>query len=252
MTVEYIRYQIPEDAAEEFEAAYRRAAGSLSAAPQCVDFELTRCEEEPGSYILRITWTSTKDHLEGFRGSEAFRAFFAEIRPYVDAIAEMRHYRPTGIEGTGSAIPTLYDWAGGASAFEKLCAAFYDKVLADADLEPLFRGMDRAHPRHVAAWLGEVFGGPRTYSQDRGGHPQMIGHHLGKAITERQRRQWVRLLLDTADEVGLPADPEFRAAFVGYLEWGTRMAVLLSKPGVEPDLPEPMPTWTWTRPPWRP
>ncbi|WP_409463902.1 hypothetical protein [Amycolatopsis sp. GA6-003] len=32
------------------------------------------------------------------------------------------------------------------------------------------------------------------------------------------------LLLATADEVGLPADPEFRAALAGYLEWGGRRA----------------------------
>lgn len=81
----------------------------LAAAPQCVDYELTRCEEEPACYMLRITWTSTADHLEGFRRSAAFREFFAKIRPYVDAIEDMRHYAPTGIAGSGS---------GGVGGFE--------------------------------------------------------------------------------------------------------------------------------------
>ena len=34
-----------------------------------------------------------------------------------------------------------------------------------------------------------------------------------------------------ADDVGLPDDPEFRAALVGYLEWGARLAMHNSKPG---------------------
>ncbi|WP_197682463.1 hypothetical protein [Jiangella sp. DSM 45060] len=49
----------------------------------------------------------------------------------------------------------------------------------------------------------------------------------------------------------MPADPEFRAAFTGDVEWGSRMAVLLS-PGVRPGPPEPRPSWTWALPPWQP
>ena len=46
-----------------------------------------------------------------------------------------------------------------------------------------------------------------------------------------------------SDEVGLPADPEFRAAFVGYLEWGSRLAVFFSQPAAKPNTDEPMPNW---------
>ena len=51
----------------------------------------------------------------------------------------------------------------------------------------------------------------------------MVGKHIGMAITEPQRRRWVNLIQDAADEAGLPDDPEFRAAFLGYIEWGTRL-----------------------------
>ena len=252
MTVEYIRYRIPPADREAFEDAYRRAGAVLATAPECVDYELTRCEEEPESYILRITWTSTSDHLEGFRKSAAFGRFFGEIKPYVSAIEEMRHYEPTGVAGRGGAVPTLYEWAGGADALRNLTETFYRHVPEDELLAPVFAQMDPAHPAHVAAWLGEVFGGPTEYSTNRGGHAHMIGRHLGRALTEEQRRRWVALLLDTADEVGLPADPEFRASFVGYLEWGTRMAVMLSQPGIEAPGQSPMPTWHWALPPYRP
>jgi hemoglobin len=80
----------------------------------------------------------------------------------------------------------------------------------------------------------------------------MVRRHLGRAITEAQRRRWLDLLLDTADEVGVPNDPEFRASLVGYLEWGSRLAVLFSAPGAEAPTDEPMPTWDWAKPPWQP
>ena len=81
MIVEYIRYQIPAEESEAFEAAYARAAVPLSRAPQCVDYELSRCVDEPESYILRIVWTSAADHTSGFRGSANFTEFLAEIQP---------------------------------------------------------------------------------------------------------------------------------------------------------------------------
>jgi hemoglobin len=149
-------------------------------------------------------------------------------------------------------MPTLYEWSGGAPALEKLFTRFYEKVPDDPLLAPLFAHMDPGHAQHVAAWVGEVFGGPKAYSSTRGGHMGMIRRHLGRGITEEQRRRWVNLLQDTADEVGLPSDPEFRASFVGYLEWGSRLAVMFSAPGADaPEVPEDMPTWDWAKPPWQ-
>lgn len=146
----------------------------------------------------------------------------------------------------GIATPSLYEWAGGTEAFERLTGAFYDKVLKDPLLEPVFRAMSGDHPRHVAAFIAEVVGGPKTYSEQHGGHPAMIAHHLNRKLTEAQRRRWIELLVDTADAVGLPDDPEFRSAFTAYIEWGTRLARINSNADpatVSKD--EPMPAWGW-------
>jgi hemoglobin len=142
-------------------------------------------------------------------------------------------------------IPTLFAWAGGTESLRKLTAVFYDKVLADPILQPIFEHMQADHPQRVADFLGEVLGGPRTYSEKFGGHAHMLSQHLNRGLTEVQRRRWVALLIDSADEAALPADPEFRSAFVAYIEWGTRLAVLNSQEGASPSLNEPMPSWGW-------
>ncbi|MEY9966213.1 hemoglobin [Streptacidiphilus sp. MAP12-16] len=252
MIVEYIRYRIPAERSEEFEAAYGRAADSLAAAAQCTDYELSRCVADPESYILRIGWTSAQDHLEGFRAGPQFKEFLSQIRPYVADIEEMRHYERTAVGSAGGSVPSLYEWVGGTEALERLTDAFYTQVREDELIGPLFATMDPAHPRHVAMWLAEVLGGPPRYTAERGGYPHMLAQHRGKAITEPQRRRWLNLLLDAADEVHLPADPEFRAAFTGYLEWGTRLALANSQPDAHPVTAAPVPHWGWgVAPPYR-
>ena len=129
--------------------------------------------------------------------------------------------------------PSLFEWAGGAPALRALFTRFYERVATEPALGPVFARMDPAHAEHVAAFVGEVLGGPPAYSQQHGGHPQMIRKHVGRALTNDLRKRWVVLLLDVADEVGLPDDPEFRSAFVAYLEWGSRLAVVNSQPGVD-------------------
>jgi hemoglobin len=145
----------------------------------------------------------------------------------------------------GDKIPTLYEWAGGMPALERLTEHFYTAVRTDPLLGPVFAHMDGEHPRFVAAFIAEVFGGPDSYSASRGGHPHMIAQHLGRRLTHEQRRRWIEMLLASADAVGLPDDPEFRSALVAYLEWGTRLAVINSQPGAEVVADAPMPRWGW-------
>ncbi len=145
------------------------------------------------------------------------------------------------------AIPTLYEWAGDMATFENLFDKFYDKVLKDDLLGNVFKHMSAGHVMHVAHFVAEVFGGDKLYTaDDNGSHAKMIGHHIGKMLTEAMRQRWVHLLLKTADEVGLKSDPEFRSAFVGYIEWGTRLAIINSQLTENPmEQNETMPKWGW-------
>jgi hemoglobin len=143
------------------------------------------------------------------------------------------------------AQPTLYEWIGGLDALRRLTAEFYSRVPKDPLLGPVFRRMDPGHPEHVALFLAEVLGGPALYSEHHGGHPAMVRHHLGKYLSEPMRRRWINMLLDTYSDLGLPADPEFASALVGYLEWGSRLAVLDSAEGAKVSEHAPMPKWGW-------
>jgi hemoglobin len=148
--------------------------------------------------------------------------------------------------GMEKAVPTLYEWLGGEEKLAQVIARFYEKVPEDALLRPLFASMPKEHFRHVALFIGEVLGGPKRYSEEHGGHAAMIRHHLGKGITDEQRKRWMTLLLETADELGMPADPEFRSALVAYLEWGSRLAVINSALPKDAEVGDaPMPEWGW-------
>ena len=147
------------------------------------------------------------------------------------------------------AVPTPAEYAGGLPAFERLTETFYRKVREDALLAPVFAQMSGDHPKHVAAFLTQCFGGGATYSKGQSENRalrDMVEHHLGRNLTEEQRRRWVALLMDSADEVGLPMDPEFRSAFAAKIEWGSRIAVQNSALRENPIGPtEHLPRFGW-------
>ena len=149
---------------------------------------------------------------------------------------------------------TLYEWAGGDAAFRRLIDAFYDRVEGDELLSPLFPGgVSEEHRAHVTTWWCEVFGGPARYTETVGGYERMLGKHRDLAITPDQRFRFASLMSLAADAAGLPDDPEFRSAFVAYLEWGTRLALGNSQPGAPVVAHAPVPRWGWGEaPPYEP
>lgn len=150
--------------------------------------------------------------------------------------------------------PTIFEWTGGYPALLRMTRLFYEKLIPeDPILAPVFAEMDPRHPQRVATWLSEVFGGPKKYSGTMGGYTHMVTQHIGKGITEDKRARWVQLLTQAAAEAGLPNDPEFAAQLEAYLNWGSRLAVENSAPGMVVPMNMPMPHWDWTTaagPPW--
>lgn len=94
MIIEYIRYRIPLEQGDDFAAAYATATAVLDGEDHCLGYEIARGVEDPENWVVRITWDSLEGHLEGFRTAPHFQDFLAVVRPFFDAIQEMKHYRP--------------------------------------------------------------------------------------------------------------------------------------------------------------
>ena len=153
------------------------------------------------------------------------------------------------------ATPSIYEWAGGREAFARWLNRFYDLIEAEApDIAALFGGtVSEEHRVHVTDWWAEVMGGPAAYTADHGGYPHMLRKHVGLGITPEMRLRFVTLLSHAADDAGLPDDPEFRAALIGYAEWGSRLALHNSQPGAGVAPHAPVPRWGWgVAPPYIP
>jgi len=152
---------------------------------------------------------------------------------------------PTDHEATMGEYPTLYEWAGGRGAIDRMINAFYDRVERDDLLAGFFPGgVHEEHRRNVAAWWSEVFGGPATYTE-LGGYERMLHKHLQLGITAEQRFRFASLMSRAANDAEMPDDPEFRSAPVAYLEWGTRLAFGNSQEGAQVPEHAPVPRWGW-------
>jgi hemoglobin len=143
-------------------------------------------------------------------------------------------------------VPTLFEYAGGEEALHRLEQRFYDSVLADPVLRPLFGSGRPQHVDHLTAFTAESFGGPDRFSREVG-FAHLISVHRGLTISETQRRRFVELYLRALDDAGMPTDPAFREAVREHVEFGSRVAMQNSLAETDDDL-HPLrgvPRWTW-------
>jgi quinol monooxygenase YgiN len=92
MVVEIIRYNIAPESAEHFIKAYTEAGTYLNRSKHCLSYEVIKGIEEPNNFIVRIEWDSMEGHMQGFRTGPDFQNFFALVKPFFNAILEMKHY----------------------------------------------------------------------------------------------------------------------------------------------------------------
>lgn len=144
------------------------------------------------------------------------------------------------------AMGTLYEDVGGIDGLHRLSNAFYDRVLADQLLAPVFVNFTPTHVDHVAVWLAEVFGGPEDFTTRLGGHHALLSAHLGLAIRDEHRKRWLELMSDAIEEM-LPGRPELHDTLMAYFDWGTAIAQDVSQSPVGTDLGKPGPTPRWGR-----
>lgn len=141
---------------------------------------------------------------------------------------------------------TLYDDLGGEPALRRLSDAFYERVLADELLAPVFVNFTPTHVERVAIWLGEIFGGPADFTARLGGHQALLNVHLGLGIREEHRQRWLELMQAAIEEV-LVDRPDLHKTLMAYFDWGTAIAKDVSQEPPGTDLGDPGPTPRWGR-----
>jgi hemoglobin len=143
-------------------------------------------------------------------------------------------------------MPTLYEHAGGEEALHRLEQLFYDSVLQDPLLQPLFGDGQPQHVEHLTMFTAESFGGPDRFSRELG-FQHLIDVHRGLAITEEQRRRFVELYTAALDAAGMPADAPFREAVLEHIEFGTQVAKQNSNARTDEELHplREVPRWNW-------
>lgn len=98
--------------------------------------------------------------------------------------------------------PTVYEVLGGEATLGKLVEAFYDKVVQDETLSPLFAGSEISEvKRKQQLFLTQFLGGPQTYSELYG-HPMLRYRHLPFPITKRHAEAWLACMSAAMDDIG--------------------------------------------------
>ncbi|WP_435735519.1 globin [Cellulosimicrobium sp. PMB13] len=127
-----------------------------------------------------------------------------------------------GAVPTGPAAPptrpsrTFYDEVGGHETFVRLVDAFYEGVAQDPVLRPMYPEEDLGPARwRLTAFLEQYWGGPTTYSEQRG-HPRLRMRHGGFRVNPDARDRWLAHMRAAVDSLGLA--PIHEATLWDYLE----------------------------------
>jgi hemoglobin len=148
-------------------------------------------------------------------------------------------------DAPGSGGPTLYELAGGWDGLHRLEQTFYDNVLRDPLLQPLFGEGQAKHVEHLTMFTAESFGGPDDFSRELG-FRHLIDVHRGLRITDEQRQRFMDLYAAALDAAAMPADPTFRRAVMEHIEFGTAVAQQNSHAEIDEELHplREVPRWT--------
>ena len=111
----------------------------------------------------------------------------------------------------------FYAEVGGAPVFDKIVARFYEQVKEDEILRPLYPEEDLGPAEvRLRMFLEQYWGGPRTYSDQRG-HPRLRMRHMPFRIGPIERDAWLRCMRVAVDEAGL--SEQHRAQLWQYLQY---------------------------------
>jgi hemoglobin len=120
-----------------------------------------------------------------------------------DTLRDVSARGQDGRRSDGDSAPrglSVYDAVGGMAFFDELVARFYRGVAADLLLRPLYPDDLSGPKRRLALFLAQYWGGPTTYSDERG-HPRLRMRHAPFVVGEAERDAWMRHMTAALDWV---------------------------------------------------
>ncbi len=119
-------------------------------------------------------------------------------------------------QGGPAAQGNFYEEVGGRPTFERLVREFYRGVASDPPLLALYPEQDLEPAiQRLTGFLEQYWGGPTTYSEQRG-HPRLRLRHAPFTVTPDQRDRWLKHMRAAVDSLELP--PLQEATLWAYLE----------------------------------
>ncbi len=127
---------------------------------------------------------------------------------------------------------TPYEYFGGEAFFESLVDAFYARVATDRVLRPMYPPGDLTPARRrLTMFLEQYWGGPGTYSEERG-HPRLRMRHAGFHVDSEARDRWLAHMYEAMLEQKMTPEAE-------ALLWKYFVGAAIAMQNVPDDAPPP-------------
>jgi hemoglobin len=111
---------------------------------------------------------------------------------------------------------SFYAAVGGHDTFVRLVDVFYQGVAEDPVLAPMYPEQDLGPAKvRLTMFLEQYWGGPTTYSEQRG-HPRLRMRHAPFPVDTDARDRWLRHMRTAVDALDLA--PLHEAMLWDYLE----------------------------------
>ena len=119
--------------------------------------------------------------------------------------------------------PSFYERVGGQKTFNELVSHFYALVAVNPVLRPMYPDSDlKAAAQRLEMFLVQYWGGPTTYSEQRG-HPRLRMRHAPFHIATKERDEWLNCMRQAVD--GLEINAELKTKLWNYLEMAANSMV---------------------------
>ena len=141
---------------------------------------------------------------------------------------------------------TLFEAIGGAAGVLRFVHAWHARVMADEIVAHAFsHGFHPQHSERLAAYWGEAWGGPPTYSAQYGSESAVVRIHSGNGAHEEMDRRAIACFDQALAEIEC-GDPVLRRVLHDYVSW-TTTGTIAAYPADANDVPADLriPHWSW-------